>query len=480
MLCAARTAAAGGGPRSTHRDLRAVSMTPAQGRSVTTEFASDLVAQFPRFAGMTDCDAIVLRLADTLACAMGAESLVGTADNAVSRIAKYSAQGSGSHEATIWATGEKRSVDAAAFRNAVSARYLDLNDTFIGNTIVHPSDMIPAIVALAESRAIAWSRVVEAIGVAYETLCRAAEQAKLGANGLDNSSLTPLATAAGCAWLIDLDAQRAANALKLAVLDSATLRCIRSGHVSEWKAIASPRGTIKALFAIRMAELGTSAPETAFENKDGFFARASGPLSFPPDNRPRLRDTVLKQYPSQIFTQAMIEMAREINEQRAGKPIASVTIRTFDRAVEMVGGDSRAGGHDLNRETADHSAAFCVAAMLTRRRLGYRDFEVFLSDADILGLMARVRVVDIGQAADAYPKAQTSELDVELADGSRLTARRTGPPAVNAAMLQAKLDDLWPASRKRDWPWHLSGNAPTFPVASANAGGPILVKAGGH
>jgi 2-methylcitrate dehydratase len=449
-------------------------MTSATGRSVG--FASELVAQFPRFAATTDHDAIVLRLADTLACAMGAESLVDAADNALSRIATFSVQAGGSPEATIWATGERRSVDAAAFRNAVSARYLDLNDTFIGSTIVHPSDMIPAIVALAESRAIAWPRVIEAIGVAYETLCRAAEQAKLGSHGLDNSSLTPLATAAGCAWLIDLDAQRAANALKLVVLDSATLRCVRRGHLSEWKAVASPRGTIKALFAIRMAELGTSAPDAAFEDSDGFFSRVSGPLSFAPDDRPRLRDTVLKQYPSQIFTQAMIEMAREINEQRARTAVVSITIRTFDRAVEMVGGDSKAGGYGLNRETADHSAAFCVAAMLARGKLGYRDFEPYLHDIEVLDLMSRVRVVDIGQAADAYPKAQASELEVELADGSRMSARRTGPPAVDAGMLQAKLDDLWPASRKRDWPWHLSGTAPAFP----GAGGPILAKAGGH
>jgi 2-methylcitrate dehydratase len=452
-------------------------MAPVKDQSVAKGFAGELVAQFTRFAAMTDRDAIVLRLADTAACAMGAESLVGAADNTVSRIAKFSAQGSDSREATIWATGEKQSVDTVAFRNAVSARYLDLNDTFIGSTIVHPSDMIPAIVALAESRAIPWPRVIEAIGVAYETLCRAAEQAKLGPHGLDNSSLTPLATAAGCGWLIDLDAQQAANALKLVVLDSATLRCVRRGHLSEWKAVASPRGTIKALFAVRMAELGTSAPEVAFEDSDGFLARVSGPLSFASDERPRLCDTVLKQYPSQIFTQAMIEMAREINAQRAGKPIASVTIRTFDRAVEMVGGDSKAGGHGLNRETADHSAAFCVAAMLARGRLGYRDFEPFLGDADVLGLMSRVRVVDIGQAANAYPKTQASELEVELTDGSRLTAWRTAPPVADAAMLQAKLNDLWPASRERDWPWQLPGQAPAFPSPSAGAGGPMLAKA---
>jgi hypothetical protein len=91
--------------------------------------------------------------------------------------------------------------------------------------------------------------------------------------------------------------------------------------------------------------------------------------------------------------------------------------------------------------------------------------------------MARVRVVDIGQAANAYPKAQASELEVELTDGSHLTARRTGPPEVDTMMLGAKLDDLWPASRKRDWPWQLPGKAPAFPDASSRTGGQRLTKA---
>jgi 2-methylcitrate dehydratase PrpD len=193
-------------------------------------------------------------------------------------------------------------------------------------------------------------------------------------------------------------------------------------------------------------------------------------------------DTVLKLYPSQIFTQAMIDAASEIAERIGvgGPGFASITIRTFDRAVEIVGGHGKTGDHALNRETADHSAAFCVAAMPTRRRLGYREFGTFLHDEDVLALMSRVHVADIGQAADAYPREQPCALDVELTDGRRLSARRSGPPVMDTASLQAKLDDLWPASSARNWPWTCPGTAPAFPDAPVRFAGPTSAKAGGH
>ncbi|HWG06989.1 MAG TPA: MmgE/PrpD family protein, partial [Beijerinckiaceae bacterium] len=368
-------------------------------------FAASLVALLPEFAASARTDDVALRLADTLACAMAAESLKRGGENAVGRAARYAAQeGAGKREATVWATGEKIAVDEAAFRNAVSARYLDFNDTYVGRAIIHPSDVIAALVALAESRAIAWSRLTEAVNVAYEVLCRMAEQADLRAHGCDASTLTPLGTVAGCSWLLGLSPRQSANAIKLAALDSATLRCIRIGRISDWKAAASGRGAVKGLFAVRMAELGTEAPATTFEADDGFFAQVSGKLALDCTSPSRLPETLIKRFSVQIFCQSMLSMAQDLARQTAGRTdaIRRVTISTFKRAVEMVGPRSL-GGHALNRETADHSASFCVAAMLVHGRLGYSDFETFLSDRKVLALMDKIDVVDGGDSKRGFP-----------------------------------------------------------------------------
>ena len=47
----------------------------------------------------------------------------------------------------------------AAFANAVMVRYLDYNDTYISTGSGHPSDMIPALLALGETR-LTWGDVL--------------------------------------------------------------------------------------------------------------------------------------------------------------------------------------------------------------------------------------------------------------------------------------------------------------------------------
>jgi 2-methylcitrate dehydratase PrpD len=161
------------------------------------DFAAELAAALPALARLTDRDAALLRLADTAACAIAAETLADashgtTAEGTIAHIRRHAGHSVG--PATIWATGERASVDVAALRNAVAQRYLDYNDTYIGRAVTHPSDMIAALVALAEERNLGWDRLIAAVTVAYEVLCRLADQVQLGDHGFDGSTLSrPLA-----------------------------------------------------------------------------------------------------------------------------------------------------------------------------------------------------------------------------------------------------------------------------------------------
>ena len=79
----------------------------------------------------------------------------------------------------------------------MAARYLDYNDTYVGRAVTHPSDMVPALVALAEERGIGWDRLIDSMTVGYEVMCRLADHAQLSSRGFDGSTLTPLGAAAG-------------------------------------------------------------------------------------------------------------------------------------------------------------------------------------------------------------------------------------------------------------------------------------------
>ena len=187
-----------------------------------SDFSQELASALPALARLTDSDAVVLRLADTAACALGAEAVGTTGEGTIAHMRRYAGPTVG--PATIWATGEGASVEVAALRNAVAQRYLDFNDTYIGRAVTHPSDMIPALVALAEARKLPWDRLITSVTVAYEVLCRLADQALLGDHGFDGSTLTPIGAVAGASWLVGLDEKRTAEALSCLLYTSPSPR----------------------------------------------------------------------------------------------------------------------------------------------------------------------------------------------------------------------------------------------------------------
>ena len=427
--------------------------------------AADIAALLPGFARLADHDAVALRMADTVACALGAEALADAShstEGTITRMRRFARAGAG--PCTIWATGEGASLDDAALRNAVAQRYLDYNDTYVGRAVTHPSDMIAALVGLAEERRAGWNRLVGAVTVAYEVLCRIADHAQLASHGFDGSTLTPIGTAAGAAWLIGLDARRTAEALCIAALDAGTLRSVRQGRLSDWKAIASGRGTVKGLFAVRMVEAGCHSPERVFEGKDGFLERISGPLAIDAGGEARLPRTLLKKYPTQIFIQGLIELAQALRPQvqaSAGE-VESVVIGLARQAVEMLGG-AGAGQGRINRETADHSAGFAVGAILMTGRLSHDDYESLLGDPAVLSLMSNVRLEEDPEASRRFPRSFPARMTVTLSGARQLTAAQEEPSPMDRASFARKLDELWPAGRARTWPWRLSCEAPPFP-----------------
>ena len=432
----------------------------------TRDLAAEIAAVLPALARLVDRDAVALRLADTAACALGAEHLADSAreseEGTIARVRRYGSWGQG--PCTVWADGGRGSIDDASLRNAVSARYLDYNDTYVGRAVTHPSDMIPALVALAEARSIGWDKLIGAITVGYEVMCRLADQAQLSSRGFDGSTLTPLGAAAGASWLIGLDEKRAAEALCIAALDAGMLRSVRQGKLSDWKAVASGRGAMKAVFAVRMVEAGCHSPEKVFEGKDGFCERIGGPLSISADGDPRLPRTLLKKYPVQIFIQGLIELAQQL---RAELPGSSADIKSIDvgmsrQAVEMLGGPGARKGK-INRETADHTPGFAIGAVLLRGRLSHADYDALLGDEKVLALMANISLHEDSEATGAYPRSFPARVTATLADGRQVVVSQPGPAAMDGASFARKLDELWPAGRARIWPWQLSGEVPHFP-----------------
>src|SRR5574340_820771 len=79
--------------------------------------------------------------------------------------------------ATLLGAKQRTAPDLAAFANGVMVRYLDYNDTYLSLEPLHPSDVIPALLALAETRHLPGRALIAAIALAYAigvNLCDAA------------------------------------------------------------------------------------------------------------------------------------------------------------------------------------------------------------------------------------------------------------------------------------------------------------------
>src|SRR5438309_517096 len=70
--------------------------------------------------------------------------------------------------ATVLGTGQRTTPDLAAFANGAMVRYLDYNDTYLSLEPAHPSDNIPAALAVAEARGRSGRDFITAVVLAYE------------------------------------------------------------------------------------------------------------------------------------------------------------------------------------------------------------------------------------------------------------------------------------------------------------------------
>ena len=307
-------------------------------------------------------------LVDTLGCAMG---------GFVSEPAKI-ARGMASSvtsttPARVLGTTEYTSPDMAGFANGVMVRYLDCNDSYFSPGGGHPSDMIPAVLAMADPMIADGRTVVTSIVLAYEVFCRLCDEVVAADLGWDQGMFSVIGAVCGAGRVLGLDQEQMAHAISLAVTPSLPLAVTRSGELSMWKGCATAAATRSAIFAAMLAAEGMSGPNKPFDGKRGLWEQAVGkPVEIPEfplggtrsDDDPfRITQTIVKSYPSQIHTQAPIGLAIELGKEVALADIKSVHIDTYKSAASSAS-DEPEKWDPKTRETADHSIPFLVAAAL--------------------------------------------------------------------------------------------------------------------
>ena len=366
-------------------------------------------------------------LVDTVGCAMG---------GFVSEPAKIARGMASSITSTtpsrVLGTNEYTSPDMAGFANGVMVRYLDCNDSYFSPGGGHPSDMIPAVLALADPMIADGRTVVTAIAIAYEVFCRLSDQVVAGDLGWDQGIFSVIGAACGAGRILGLDQEQMGHAISLAVTPSLPLAVTRSGELSMWKGCATAAATRSAVFAAMLAAEGMSGPGEPFEGKRGLWEQAVGkpveiaefPLSAnrKSDDPFRITQTIVKSYPSQIHTQAPIGLALELGKKLLMADIKSIHIDTYHTAASSASSEPEKWD-PKTRETADHSIPFLVAAAFQEGAVTPGSFTPqLIADPAKRATMAKMTLSEDAEFTAKFPSEYNCRITVTDQAGNEHTA----------------------------------------------------------
>lgn len=212
------------------------------------------------------------RVLDSLACTLGAYDSAPV-KAVLAHVATQPAGPSG-----VFGTDMRASVEHAAFANGLMVRYLDYNDGYMGLEPGHPSDSIPACLALAEAEGASGAELICAIALAYEVQMRLQDVARLNKRGWDHVNYINVAMAAAASKLMKLNLEQTEQAINIALSGHLAMRQVRSGTLSDWKGCSAANAARNAIFSASLARHGLTGPSPVFEGEMGFFNQVSGPF----------------------------------------------------------------------------------------------------------------------------------------------------------------------------------------------------------
>jgi 2-methylcitrate dehydratase len=357
-------------------------------------------------------------LLDTLGCAIGGYHSEGA------QIARrLAARSSSVPPARVLGTGALTSIEAAAFANGVMARYLDFNDTFMSQEVAHPSDMIPAILAVADAYHASGKQVLLAIATAYEVFASFADVCSLWNKGWDHGLYIGFGVTAGVGQLLGLTEEQMGNAIALTSAPNVPTRQTRSGALTMWKGCAAPAAARSAIFATELAKEGMSGPSAAFEGRHGVWDQVTGPFelgAFGGKGTPfAVERSGIKFFPTEYHSQVPLGLILKLREKVSVDEIEAVHVETYHFTYTEIGSEPEKW-RPTTRETADHSLPYMLAAALSDGGISIESFTVQrIRDPKLPLLMDRIKISENAEFTRKSPASMECRIEITTKKGAR-------------------------------------------------------------
>ena len=318
-----------------------------------------------------------LLILDSIGCALAAKG-----ELAYERALRTFQAIGGNAECAIIGSQQRLPVTSAVMLNGILIRALDLNDAYTGpGQLGHPSDNIAVALTVGEKQRCSGSEVLAAVIAGYELYCRV-QDIIVGRGPWDHVTASALAAPAIVGRLMKLDASPLANALGLSAAHGNTLSAVRSGQLSNAKAMANAFVAYQATLCTLLAAQGMTGPLSVFESKgglnQGMLSGADVSLLVQPIQDPfRISAVSIKAYPCIGTAQAMVAGVIQARKDIVDpvKEVEHLEVRMADTPFVrgQVGDEDRR--YPTSRETADHSFYFLAAAALMDGEMTQAQFE---------------------------------------------------------------------------------------------------------
>ncbi len=376
-----------------------------------------------------------------------AVALAGASDPLIPILTGAAQDEGGNAACTLVAQSVRVAPMQAALINGATGHVLDYDDVNTGMTGHPTAAILPAVLALAETRNASGAEIIAAFVAGYETAARVGLLVAPGhyARGYHNTcTVGVVAAAAACARLLRLDADATTRAMGIAATQASGLKSQFGTQCKAFHAgVAAQNGLRAALLAARGMESRTDM----LERRGGFAATLSP--NFNPDaaladpQRYFIRDNLFKYHAACYGTHSAVE---SIHKLRAGG-LAPSTVR---RAVVHVAQSADAMCNIQNPRTgleAKFSLRFMAASALLGLDTASLDTysETTCADATLVAMRDKV-TIDLMQSP--WPQhTLKAEVTVETTDGRRLKAAYDASVpetdlAAQGARLDAKFDAL--------------------------------------
>lgn len=369
-------------------------------------------------------------LLDSLGCALGGylQEDVGLALQVLDETA-------GPGPANVIGSGRRMDVVSATLANALMVRVMDYNDIYWQQDPSHPSDIIPAALAMAQRQGLSGRELIVGIVLGHEIEMRLCEAAFPGIRerGWHHATLTAFASPVVAGRLLGLGWEQIQHAIGISGSRHATLGAVTAGKLTMMKNTVDPLATQSGVLAALLAQRGYTGPEHVIDGKEGL-AHVLGPewkldvLTEGLGDSWRIERCGMKAFPTEALTHAPISALLDLIREHdlAPEEVEKIEIRSLARAADILADPSKYDPR--SKETADHSLPYVIAAALVDRQVTPRQFEADrIMDARIRAQLRKVEVTADPEIEAVFPALQRVIVTVVTSDGRRLERRLDYP-----------------------------------------------------